>query len=274
VRDHSLSKRALSHAPSLLLEIDIDPWPGPMLTGKRWPTGRLRLLRGCAGDLQPAPACASLLFADDAEVHALNREWRARTSRPTCCPFRCWSAPTLLVAAADQARPKCWATSPCAWKPARERLRKKACPLEPPRRAPDRPRTAASGRLRPRRPAMPRPRRNGSAGNKGTCADGHRRPIWRSKIRQQGACERLWPRAMADGESRSGDRTVALAVACHPRLLRGGDGDQSLRAQLEEVIDEHEGDAAFRERRKGDLSRSNARCCATCCISANTTPTT
>jgi hypothetical protein len=60
--------------------------------------------------------------------------------------------------------------------------------------------------------------------------------------------------------------TATVAGAASGKPSGAVEGDQSLRAQLEEVIDEHEDGPA---RPAGDLSRWNARCSATCSISAN-----
>ncbi|MGG2005341.1 rRNA maturation RNase YbeY, partial [Novosphingobium resinovorum] len=56
----------------------------------------LEALVTLAPELDNERLTTSLLFTSDAEVHVLNREWRARTSRPTCSRSPCWSARALL----------------------------------------------------------------------------------------------------------------------------------------------------------------------------------
>lgn len=71
----------------LTLEIDIDtPWP----PAGEWEALAGRAASAAAGvapELANTRLLASLLFADDAEVHALNREWRGKDKATNVLSF-------------------------------------------------------------------------------------------------------------------------------------------------------------------------------------------
>ncbi len=66
-------------------DLSADGWPAPATLAEDWDTlvGRVaEAAIGVAPELGNSRLSASLLFTGDAEVHALNREWRGR-DRPT-----------------------------------------------------------------------------------------------------------------------------------------------------------------------------------------------
>lgn len=66
----------------LTLEIDIEsPWP-PAVEWEALASRAARAAAAVAPELDNPRLLASLIFADDAEVHALNREWRGK-DQPT-----------------------------------------------------------------------------------------------------------------------------------------------------------------------------------------------
>jgi probable rRNA maturation factor len=84
----------------LTLEIDIDtPWPDA-----DWPDLAQRALEAVvaeAPELANPRLSASLLFTSDAEVHTLNREWRAKDKPTNVLSFPMMSRPALLRLAMD-----------------------------------------------------------------------------------------------------------------------------------------------------------------------------
>lgn len=83
------------------LEIDLDPiWPAEA----DWETLADRAASAAAQlapELGNARLSASLLFADDSEVHALNREWRGKDRPTNVLSFPMLERDDLLALAAD-----------------------------------------------------------------------------------------------------------------------------------------------------------------------------
>lgn len=85
------------------LDIDIEGWPAPSGTRADWEALADRAA-AAVGEVVPQLAnprlCASLLFTSDAEVHALNREWRGRDRATNVLSFPMLEREELLVLAA------------------------------------------------------------------------------------------------------------------------------------------------------------------------------
>ena len=86
-------------APEMQLDIDIEDWPGGA-----WEALAERAA-GAAGKSEPLLAnprlSTSLLFTTDAEVHALNREWRGRDKPTNVLSFPMLSREELLELAPE-----------------------------------------------------------------------------------------------------------------------------------------------------------------------------
>ena len=85
----------------MYLEIDIEaPWPA----ATDWADlaeAALEALAQVAPELANPPLTASLLFTSDAEVHTLNREWRAKDKPTNVLSFPMLEREDLLALAAD-----------------------------------------------------------------------------------------------------------------------------------------------------------------------------
>lgn len=83
------------------LDIDIEtPWPSP----PDWEDLAMQAadtLAEIAPELANPRFCASLLFADDAEVHTLNREWRGKDKPTNVLSFPMLERADLLALPAD-----------------------------------------------------------------------------------------------------------------------------------------------------------------------------
>ena len=85
----------------LTLEIDIEsPWP-PTTDWEALATRAAEALVEVAPELANPRLCASLLFADDAEIHALNREWRGKDKPTNVLSFPMLEREDLLELGAD-----------------------------------------------------------------------------------------------------------------------------------------------------------------------------
>ena len=125
--------------------------PGrPRPTGRRWPSGRSRRRREVAPELANPRLSASLLFTSDDEVQALNREWRGKDKPTNVLSFPMLERAELLALAGDGA-PEMLGDIALAHETCAREAADKGIALDRPRRAPDRPRPAPSGRARPRR---------------------------------------------------------------------------------------------------------------------------
>jgi probable rRNA maturation factor len=142
----------LETAPtSLQLDIETEGNRSAALARLARPTGKPR--RASAGASRPELANPRLsgqpAVSPDAEVQALNREWRGKDK-----PTNVLSFPMLeradLLACPPMARPNCSATSRWPHETCAREAAGKGRPAGTPRRAPDRPRAAAPGRARPR----------------------------------------------------------------------------------------------------------------------------
>ena len=86
------------------LDIDIEDWPPPQSMAPDWDALATRAAQA-AGEGEPLLAnprlIASLLFTSDAEVHVLNREWRARDKPTNVLSFPMLEREELATLAAD-----------------------------------------------------------------------------------------------------------------------------------------------------------------------------
>lgn len=81
------------------LDVDIEGWPGgdwAMLAGKAAEAAASQ-----AEELASARLCASVLFTSDAEVQALNREWRDRDKPTNVLSFPMMERENLLAMAGE-----------------------------------------------------------------------------------------------------------------------------------------------------------------------------
>ena len=86
--------------PELELEIDVEqPWPAGDWAGL---AGRAeQAVAGIAPELRNSRLSVSLLFTCDAEIHALNREWRQRDKPTNVLSFPMLARAELLALAPD-----------------------------------------------------------------------------------------------------------------------------------------------------------------------------
>ena len=230
----SHSSKATMPEPDIAIEA---PWPDTL----DWED---IAARAAAAAAEVAPELAnprlsfSLLFADDAEVHALNRDWRGKDKPTNVLSFPMLDRDDLLALAAD-GPPELLGDIALALETCGREAAEKSASLE---------HHAAHliihGRCRC----------HGSTGDKGACPHGHCRPIWRPGL-TAGRVEKTMASHGHNGDSHTGEpdsrRTLWRAIR---RFFDRGDGDQSLRAQLEEAIDEHEDEADGAATAAGDLS--------------------
>jgi len=91
----------------LALEIDIEvPWPPLGVSGTDWADlaeAAAEAVMEVAPELDNPRLSASVLFTSDAEVHTLNREWRAKDKPTNVLSFPMIPRPTLLTLPADGA---------------------------------------------------------------------------------------------------------------------------------------------------------------------------
>jgi probable rRNA maturation factor len=86
--------------PPVELEVDIEePWPAGQWEALA--ASAARALAGVAPELGNPRLSASLLFTSDAEVHALNREWRQRDKPTNVLSFPMLAREELLALAPD-----------------------------------------------------------------------------------------------------------------------------------------------------------------------------
>lgn len=84
----------------MLLEIDIEaPWDAG--AWEELARNAATAAAAVAGELANARLCASILFTSDAEVHALNREWRDKDKPTNVLSFPMLERQELLDLAAD-----------------------------------------------------------------------------------------------------------------------------------------------------------------------------
>lgn len=85
----------------LMLEIDVEaPWP-PATDWEALASRAATALVTVAPELANPRLCASLLFTNDAEVHALNREWRGKDKPTNVLSFPMLEREELLDLAAN-----------------------------------------------------------------------------------------------------------------------------------------------------------------------------
>lgn len=97
-----MSEAALN-APTL--EIDIDPVWGQDTDWEGLANRAANAAAHVASELAHDNLLVSLVFADDEEVHALNRQWRAKDRPTNVLSFPMLSREDVLVAAANEASP-------------------------------------------------------------------------------------------------------------------------------------------------------------------------
>ncbi|MFC3102267.1 rRNA maturation RNase YbeY [Altererythrobacter lauratis] len=86
------------------LEIDIEDWPAPAAPWGDWAalaTRALNAVQQVAPELANPRLETSLLFTSDAEIHALNREWRGRDKATNVLSFPMLERAELLALAPE-----------------------------------------------------------------------------------------------------------------------------------------------------------------------------
>ncbi|PKB25924.1 putative rRNA maturation factor [Novosphingobium kunmingense] len=91
----------MTDGPALQLDIDLSPdWPSPP-DWEELATRAATALAQFAPELANPRLSASVLFADDAEVHALNREWRGKDKPTNVLSFPMFERADLLALPAE-----------------------------------------------------------------------------------------------------------------------------------------------------------------------------
>ena len=133
----------------LSLDIDIEaPWPG----STDWADlaeAAVEAVCGVAPELGNPRLTASVLFTSDAEVHQLNREWRAKDKPTNVLSFPMIARTDLLALPTDGA-PEMLGDLALAWRDLHARGDGQGAAVGCSRRPPAGPRPASPGRPRPR----------------------------------------------------------------------------------------------------------------------------
>ena len=87
------------------LEIDIDPVWGDAIDWEALANEAAQAVAGVAPELAHDNLLVSLVMADDEEVHALNKQWRAKDKPTNVLSFPMLSREEVLHAAADEDAP-------------------------------------------------------------------------------------------------------------------------------------------------------------------------
>ena len=85
------------------LELDVDPSWGEDVDWERLAASAAAAAASAAPELAQANLLVSLVFGDDAEVQALNKQWRAKDAPTNVLSFPMMSREDVLRAAADDA---------------------------------------------------------------------------------------------------------------------------------------------------------------------------
>ena len=85
------------------LELDVDPIWGDGVDWERLAARAAGAAAGVAPELAHPHLLVSLVFGDDAEVQALNKQWRAKDAPTNVLSFPMMSRDDVLRAAADEA---------------------------------------------------------------------------------------------------------------------------------------------------------------------------
>lgn len=85
------------------LELDVDPVWGDAVDWERLAARAANAAANVAPELAHPNLLVSLVFGDDAEVHALNKQWRAKDRPTNVLSFPMMSREDVLRAAADEA---------------------------------------------------------------------------------------------------------------------------------------------------------------------------
>lgn len=88
-----------------VLEIDVDPLWGQETDWEALANRAAEAAATVAAELAHDNLIVSLVFADDDEVHALNRQWRAKDKPTNVLSFPMLSREEVLHAAADEGAP-------------------------------------------------------------------------------------------------------------------------------------------------------------------------